>query len=294
VPAPAAPETTALPFRAALAVQILLDRENLSGGCADGIIGPQTRLALKAWQRKHGLPATGEPDAATLDALGDLERVYTTHTVTAEEEAELTPIPETWRGKAQMERLGYETIRETLAEAAHTSQRALERLNPDVEWPNPPTGTELTVPDPTAERVPKAALVTISLHAKLVRAYDTNDALIALFPCSIAQLAEKRPVGDLKVTRCARDPNFIFDPAVFVESEEAQTIAGKLLIPPGPNNPVGAAWIGLDRPGYGLHGTPRPEDIGKTESHGCFRLANWNARKLLRMISLDLPVRVEP
>ena len=101
-------------------------------------------------------------------------------------------------------------------------------------------------------------------------------------------------MGDLKVTRCARDPNFIFDPAVFVESEEAQTIAGKLLIPPGPNNPVGAAWIGLDRPGYGLHGTPRPEDIGKTESHGCFRLANWNARKLLRMISLDLPVRVEP
>lgn len=68
----------------------------------------------------------------------------------------------------------------------------------------------------------------------------------------------------------------------------------KLIIAPGPNNPVGVAWIGLDLPGYGIHGTPRPEDVGRTESHGCFRLANWNAEFLLRLVSVGTPVLVEP
>ncbi|MCX7887857.1 MAG: L,D-transpeptidase, partial [Verrucomicrobiae bacterium] len=67
---------------------------------------------------------------------------------------------------------------------------------------------------------------------------------------------------------------------------------GKLIIPPGPNNPVGTAWIGLSKPGYGIHGTPHPEDIGRTESHGCFRLANWNAERLARIIEIGTPVEI--
>jgi lipoprotein-anchoring transpeptidase ErfK/SrfK len=57
---------------------------------------------------------------------------------------------------------------------------------------------------------------------------------------------------------------------------------------------VGTVWIGLDRPGYGIHGTPRPEEVGRTESHGCFRLANWNAEYLLRLVSIGTAVFVEP
>jgi lipoprotein-anchoring transpeptidase ErfK/SrfK len=90
------------------------------------------------------------------------------------------------------------------------------------------------------------------------------------------------------------DPNYTFDPAVFPESEEARNLGRKLIIPPGPNNPVGVAWIGLDRPGYGIHGTPNPEQVGRTESHGCFRLANWDARALLGLVRVGLPVVVEP
>ena len=85
-----------------------------------------------------------------------------------------------------------------------------------------------------------------------------------------------------------------FDPEVFPESPEAQKLGRKLILQPGPNNPVGVAWIGLDKPGYGIHGTPSPEQVGRTESHGCFRLANWNAEHLIKLVSVGTPVLVEP
>jgi lipoprotein-anchoring transpeptidase ErfK/SrfK len=101
-------------------------------------------------------------------------------------------------------------------------------------------------------------------------------------------------VGTLRVVVIIRDPSYTFNPEVFPESSEGRRLRRKLLVPPGPNNPVGTAWIGLSRPGYGIHGTPRPEEVGRTESHGCFRLANWNAEHLTRLVSVGTPVVVEP
>jgi len=85
-------------------------------------------------------------------------------------------------------------------------------------------------------------------------------------------------------------PNYTFDPALFAEDPEAQAMTAKIIISPGPNNPVGTIWIGLNKAGYGIHGTPYPEDIGKAASHGCFRLANWNAEKLVAMVKIGMPV----
>jgi len=66
------------------------------------------------------------------------------------------------------------------------------------------------------------------------------------------------------------------------------------MLRPGPNNPVGVAWIGLDKPGYGMHGTPSPEQVGRTESHGCFRLANWDAEYLVKLVWIGMPVEIVP
>ena len=122
---------------------------------------------------------------------------------------------------------------------------------------------------------------------------ETN--LLAHFPCSIAARVDKRPLGEeLHITALAPNPNYTFDPAVFSESAEAQQLGRKLILQPGPNNPVGTVWLSLDKPGYGIHGTPKPEEVGRTESHGCFRLANWNAEYLLRLVSVGTPVSVEP
>ena len=286
-----------LSFRQIIAIQTLLDRRNFSCNCADGRIGFRTRAALRAWQEARGLPPTSQPDAATLADLGDMDHVFTNYTVTAEDHTQLTQNPTTWLGRSQVQRLGYTTILEAVAERGHATQQAIRDLNPQVTaWPDPPAGTVLAIPDvnpPANGKPPHAARIRISIGGKLVRVYDGADKQIAQFPCSIARDPKKREPCEISVAAIAPNPNYVFDPALFSEDPESASIPGKLLIPPGPRNPVGVAWVGLSKTGYGMHGTPKPEDIGKTESHGCFRLANWNALKLLRMVEIGTPVSVE-
>ena len=281
-------------FRETLALQTFLDRQNFSPGCLDGRLGARTREAWRAWREAHGRPAGAEPDRDALGALGRPEDAFTVHLVTAEEHAELSFVPESWLERSRLAYLGYRTILEGVAEKYHASEAAIRRLNPAVAWPDPPPGTALVVPNPQPYRKAQAAKLTIELGKKQLSAYDAQERRIALFPCSIAADVEKRPLGELRVVNAASDPDYTFDPSLFTEDPEARRLQRKLRIPPGPNNPVGLAWLSLDRPGYGIHGTPKPEDIGKTESHGCFRLANWNARKLLQMVRLGTPVIVQP
>ena len=132
----------------------------------------------------------------------------------------------------------------------------------------------------------------VDLSEKTITAFDEAGKIIALFPCSVAADPEKRRAGQLTVASVALNPDYTFDPVNFPELDEKQKGYGKLMIPPGPNNPVGMAWIGLSRAGYGIHGTPHPEQIGKTFSHGCFRLANWNAYRLAQMVTIGTPVEV--
>jgi lipoprotein-anchoring transpeptidase ErfK/SrfK len=54
----------------------------------------------------------------------------------------------------------------------------------------------------------------------------------------------------------------------------------KLDIAAGPNNPVGVVWLALTAESYGIHGTPEPDRVGKTYSHGCIRLTNWDVKDL--------------
>lgn len=289
--------TTATPdklsFRETIAVQAFLDRKNLSCGCIDGVGGTRTREAVATWQSLKGIPSEGILNHALLESIGGTNNALTTYTVTSNDIAQLVTIPETWIEKAKLEKLGYETILEYVAEKYHASEAAIKRLNPDITtWPNPPAETILTVPNPNPTIKPMASKLLIQLSEKRILAYDANGGLIALFPCSIAKKVEKRPVGLLTVVNAADNPSYTYDPAMFAEERESRSIKGKLIISSGPNNPVGLSWISLDKPGYGIHGTPKPEDIGKTESHGCFRLTNWNAQKLSRMITIGTKVEV--
>ena len=59
---------------------------------------------------------------------------------------------------------------------------------------------------------------------------------------------------------------------------------------PGPNNPVGTVWIDLSEDSYGIHGTPEPDKVGKTASHGCVRLTKWDAEDLAFMVRNGIPV----
>ncbi|HEX9783809.1 MAG TPA: L,D-transpeptidase [Opitutaceae bacterium] len=158
-----------------------------------------------------------------------------------------------------------------------------------------PTGTEIVVPNVfRSEPRTRPARIVIYVADKTLELFDANSRLLAHFPCSIARRVEKRPTGGLEVVVTAPDPNYTIDPQTFPDSPEAQSIGRKLILKPGPNNPVGVAWISLSLPGYGIHGSPEPEQIGRTKSSGCFRLANWNASFLLPLVYPGMPVQVEP
>jgi len=273
--------------------QVGLIRDGISPGPIDGLMGPQTEVALRTFQEKHELRVSGVIDKLTRSNLTLTEPLFVSYLVTSNDLGRLLTVPGTWLGKSLLPRLDYESILELVAEKSQAHMKLIEALNPSAIWTNMTNGASLIIPNtqlpPAAV---KAGFVQIKLGDRILQAFDVATNLIAQFPCSIGQRVEKRPVGELHVSVVAPNPNYTFDPEVFPESNEG--LGRKLILQPGPNNPVGTVWIGLDKPGYGIHGTPLPEKVGRTESHGCFRLANWNAEYLLKLVTIGTPVFVKP
>ncbi len=285
--------TQGLPVSSTLELQVELHRRGFSCGSIDGVAGVQTAAALSAFQRGAGIAETGVLDAATRELLPMSAPALGNYTFTAIELAGLHPAPKTWLEKSQMPALGYTSALELAAERFHSHPNFIRKLNPGINWDAVLPGTKIVVP--AAENVVvsgTAVQIVITLETHELEVFDTLGRVIAHFPVSIARMVEKRPVGSLHVTVVIPNPDYTFDPALFPESEEGRTLGHKLVVPPGPNNPVGVAWIGLDRTGYGIHGTPDPENVGRTESHGCFRLANWDVLTLVGLVSVGMPVSV--
>jgi lipoprotein-anchoring transpeptidase ErfK/SrfK len=275
--------------------QVALARRAISPGSIDAANGSQTRAAIAAFQRSENLEETASLNTNTRAMLTLSAPLLTSYTVTTNELGRLQPLGKTWLAKSQQTALDYETVLELVAEFAHSHPLLIQKLNPEVNWTNVTPGTILKIPDVNyPDPTNPAAFVVIHLSQKYLEAFDAATNRLLHCPCSIAAKVEKRPVGELHVAVVAPHPNYTFNPAVFPESPEAQAIGQKLILAPGPNNPVGVAWIGLDKPGYGMHGTPNPEQVGRTESHGCFRLANWDAEYLLKLVSIGTPVEVVP
>jgi lipoprotein-anchoring transpeptidase ErfK/SrfK len=272
--------------------QIQMERLHFACGTIDGVMGSRNGRALKLFQQAYGLPVTGLFDEPTVQLLSPVQAPYIWAVVTSEDLRQIDPTPALWREKAAKTRLGYNNAWEMMAEKYHTTPSYLQELNPLVA--DLPAGTALLVPNPEpALPLPKAGRVEVVLSDFMIRVYDTGGKLVACFPCSIAADKAKRPpAGELKVAVMAPNPNYTFNPEVLKQVAEREGITRKMILPPGPNNPVGVAWMGLSLPGYGMHGTPEPEDISRTGSSGCFRLANWNAAKLFKMVRIGTPVQV--
>jgi lipoprotein-anchoring transpeptidase ErfK/SrfK len=279
------------PVHDILEAQIALARRGISPGSIDAALGSQTRAAISVFQEEESLPQTEKLDPETSARLTLVAPILTNYIVTTNDLARLQPLGKTWLAKSQQSVLGYETELELVAEQSHSHPLLIQKLNLNVNWTNLSPGAVLKIPDVSyPEPKDKAAFIVIHLSENFLEAFDEQTNLLVHFPCSIAAKVEKRPVGELHVVVIAPNPNYTFDPELFPESSETQ----KLVLPPGPNNPVGVAWIGLDKTGYGIHGTPAPEQIGRTESHGCFRLANWDAEYLVKLVWVGMPVFVEP
>ncbi len=278
-------------LRQKIAWQVALDAVGFSPGLIDGRIGPKTRLATREFQRVRGLEITGQLDQATSDALGvDPDHVIGRYTIQPADLAEIGPAPKSWLARSELKRLGHESLETVLAEKFHCARHLLATLNPGKNIKRLKAGEKIVVPvicEPSGSH--RAACVEINLAEKVIRVVDSGRQLVALFHCSVARSKSRLPAGEAAVISAVADPTYTFDPKMWPEVKEK--IPRKLTIPPGPRNPVGRSWIGLSLPGYGIHGTPDPELIGKTGSHGCIRLANWDAVRLSKMVRIGTPVR---
>jgi lipoprotein-anchoring transpeptidase ErfK/SrfK len=274
----------------AVALQIALDRAGFSPGLVDGNPGRKTQVAIAAFQQSAGLPATGKLDAATQQALAvGSQPLVQRYTLTGSDIASVGPWPKDWNEKSKVKRLGYKSVAAMVAERGHCSLAMLARLNPGVDLDSLQAGDAVWLPYIGAPApTPKAACIEIDLGQKVLRVLDKSGKVAALFHCSIAKDKAKLPKRSCKVAVVAPDPIYIFDPKMW---PEVKNVHRKLVIPPGPRNPVGLCWIGLSLDGYGIHGTPEPEMIGKTGSHGCIRLANWDAQRLGKMARVGMDVR---
>ena len=278
-----------------LALQICLDRRGFSANALDGRSGRKTDVALATYCAVKQIPC---PDrgwqAKAWETLFPGEtNLFTTVIVTPEDRRAIVSIPRNPAGKAALSAMGYQSLLEMYAERGHLAEATLRALNPGVRWPNPPIGTIIQIPyfpQPSQKRGSprvQADVLRVSLARREITAFDDQGQMIALFPCSIAAEKNKRPpTGEVQVVSLVPDPDYTYTP-------DAPGNHRKYLYPPGPNNPVGLAWIGLSLPTYGIHGTPWPEQIGRAESHGCFRLSNWNAVRLRKLCDIGTSVVIE-
>lgn len=269
----------------AVQTQVMLDRAGYSPGEIDGAIGTSTKRALAAYTK-----GGGAADALPADAI-------TTYTITANDAAgPFTPdIPEDMVEKSKLKSLDYKNLLEALGERFHASPNLLKRLNPtakfaageEIKVPNvldtaqpadPPGGRQSDAGSPTS---PAVTTVTVRKGTSDLIVTDAAGRTLMYAPVTTGSERDPLPIGEWKVNGVQKNPAFHYNPKLFWDADPTHS---KALIPPGPNNPVGVVWVDISKPHYGLHGTPEPAAIGKTSSHGCVRLTNWDAMKLATLV----------
>lgn len=270
----------------AVQTQVMLDRAGFSPGEIDGAIGTSTTRALEAFTKNGGNAESLPTDAVVAYRITEQDAA-----------GPFTPsIPEDMVEKSKLTALGYTDLLEALGERFHASPALLKRMNPEARFA---AGEEIQVPNvaaaaepvgpprgrqsdaaPGAEN-PAATIVTVRKSTSDLTVADGTGKILMYAPVTTGSEHDPLPIGEWKVTGVQRDPKFHYNPDLFWDADPTHS---KATIPAGPNNPVGVVWVDISKPHYGLHGTPEPATVGKTASHGCVRLTNWDAHKLASLV----------
>jgi lipoprotein-anchoring transpeptidase ErfK/SrfK len=267
---------------AVLRAEILLDRARFSPGEIDGAYGSNLHQAIAGFQASRGLQVSGNVDAPTWQALdSDSAPVLVSVTLTDGDVAgPFKPLPAGMQAQAKLDALGYTSSLEALGERFHASPALLRQLNPDKDFGK--VGETLVVPGvEAATPMPAVAKVVVDKSDSTVSLLDDAGKVVAQYPASTGSDHDPLPIGDWKIKGVGKHPTFHYNPKLFWDAKAKDA---KATLPAGPNNPVGVVWIDLSKDHYGIHGTPEPSKIGKTQSHGCIRMTNWSALEVSQAV----------
>ena len=288
--------------------QVLMSAHGFSPGVIDGKKGESFRLALRSFQESRGLKVNGELDQPTRQALLRADRPSTVMVKLGPDDVRgqfILPFPSDPEKQAELDFLGYRNMLEKLAERYHTTPETIVALNgPDkliglgqtLRLPNVlAEGTDYSNADGDGRLVmrvlnvssnqPKGDYVVVDKSEGVLKVY-AGDAeaktgkLVAAFPVTMGSKEYPLPLGTWKATTYDFLPPFKYQPAILNNPKTDK----ELDLPPGPNGPVGVAWLDLTKEHYGIHGTNEPQTIGRAESSGCIRMTNWDVLRLTQML----------
>jgi lipoprotein-anchoring transpeptidase ErfK/SrfK len=268
---------------ALLRAEVLLARAHFSPGVIDGQDGGNLQNAVAAFETANSLPVDGKMDADVWAALAkDTQPALTDYTITAEDVKGpfLAKVPTDMVEMSKLPALGYTSPVQALAERFHMDEALLKSLNPGADFSAP--GTKIVVAALGSDRLKVPVnRIEVDKTKRQVRAYGPGDLLVAVYPATVGSTERPAPEGEWAVRTVASNPTYTYDPSRLTFGKVSN---GKLTINAGPNNPVGSTWIDLTKDTYGIHGTPDPRMVGKSASHGCVRMTNWDVRQLSQAV----------
>jgi lipoprotein-anchoring transpeptidase ErfK/SrfK len=308
--------------QAAAQLQVFLDRANFTPGRIDGRYNHFTWKALALYRESRGeQPQVAprqrnvSPDVKGLD-LPTVEPVFVPYTVTEADLQSVGIFPSQLAQQAKLKFLPYRDAADAIAEKFHSDIHFLEQLNPGklkaikagdrVMVPNVEAFELAYVKDiqPSSEtarqaaneieyqpeteapkqgenaEAPRNVSIKIDTKTKMLNVFDAGK-LIAAYPVTVGSQQTASPIGDWKVMRITKMPTFRYDKEMLQHGKRSGNFYA---LPPGPRDPVGVVWIALNKKGIGIHGTDKPDSIGRAASHGCIRLANWDVVRLATKI----------
>jgi L,D-transpeptidase ErfK/SrfK len=168
------------------------------------------------------------------------------------------------------------TYEDTLTDIARRhglGYREMVSANPGVDPWLPGEGSPVKLPTqfvlPVAPR--QGLVVNIAEYRVYFFSTESGETRVSTFPISIGRMDWSTPLGRASVVSKVRNPAW-YPPDSIRAEHEAEGRPLPKVVPPGPDNPLGAYAMRLSVPGYLIHGTNRPAGVGMRVTHGCIRM----------------------